>query len=75
MDQSLVELFNKACKKAKIINDLPNLSPGQYEQIFYHVSNEDMATTIRTIEHAYQMVVKNFMSVNNSTYDDKPHAS
>lgn len=58
MNKNLVESFNTACKKAKVINDLPNLTDEQYEQIFYHVSNEDMVTTIRTINHAYTMVKK-----------------
>jgi len=56
MEKQLVDSFNAACKKAKVINDLPNLTEEQYEKIFYHVSNADMFTTIRTIEHAYQMV-------------------
>jgi hypothetical protein len=56
MEKQLVDSFNAACKKAKVINDLPNLTEEQYEKIFYHVSNADMITTIRTIEHAYQMV-------------------
>jgi hypothetical protein len=71
MDISLVDSFNNACRKAKVINDLPNLTPTQYEQIFYHVSNEDMATTIRTIEYAYQMVKKH----SDTGYDHTPNAS
>ncbi|MFA6938325.1 MAG: hypothetical protein WCQ67_08850 [Treponema sp.] len=58
MNKDLLESFHNACKKAKVINDLPNLTDEQYEQIFYHVSNEDMVTTIRTINHAYTMVKK-----------------
>ena len=56
MEKQLVDSFNNVCKMAKVITDLPNLTEAQYEKIFYHVSNADMITTIRTIEHAYQMV-------------------
>ena len=56
MEKQLVDSFINVCKMAKVINDLPDLTEAQYEKIFYHVSNTDMATTIRTIEHAYHMV-------------------
>lgn len=74
MDKQLVDSFNITCKKAKVINDLPNLTEEQYEKVFYHVSNEDMITTMRTIDHAYQMV-KKLTIVNDEEGGHFPHAS
>jgi len=58
MNLDLVKNFNDACDMAKVISELPNLTESQYGRIFEHVSNGDMVTTIRTIQHAYSMIQK-----------------
>ncbi len=58
MNLDLVKNFDDACKMAKAISELPSLTDAEYGRIFEHVSNGDMVTTIRTIQHAYSMIQK-----------------
>ena len=56
MKKELVESFLEVCDKAKKIADSPKLSEEQYDKVFYHMSNVDMETTIRTVNYAYRLL-------------------
>ena len=56
MKKELYDSFKKICIQAKEIAEMPDLTQGQIDRIFQHVSNADMETTIHTILHAYRMI-------------------
>ena len=56
MKKELIDPFLKTCSDAKKIAELPALTHEEYEKVFYHMSNVDMETTIRTINYAYRLL-------------------
>lgn len=57
MRPELFSTFIEACKSAQKITELPDLGQEKYNQLFMHMSNVDMETTIRTINYAHRMLL------------------
>ncbi len=56
MRPELIKTFMNACKTADAITSFPELTEEQYNQLFMHMSNVDVETTVRTINYAHRMI-------------------